>query len=53
MNFYKFNPYKANVLCEGSDVTIVSNGDVLAEAYKASEILAQKGVNLWARGILP
>lgn len=42
---YKFNPYKAVVLKEGKDLTIVSNGDVLAEALKAAEILEQKGVS--------
>lgn len=42
---YKFNPNKAVVLKEGKDVTLISNGDVLAEAYKASEILAAKGIN--------
>jgi transketolase len=41
---YKFNPYKAVKLREGSDLTIISNGDVLSEAYKASEMLAEKGV---------
>lgn len=44
-NDYKFNPYKAVVLKEGTDLTIISNGDVLAEAYKAAEILETKGVN--------
>lgn len=43
-NDYKFNPYKAVVLKEGSDLTIISNGDVLVEAYKAAEILEEKGV---------
>lgn len=42
---YKFNPNKAVVLKEGKDVTLISNGDVLAEAYKAAEILAAKGIN--------
>lgn len=42
---YKFNPYKAVKLKDGSDLTIISNGDVLAEAFKAAEILAQKGIN--------
>ena len=42
---YKFNPYKANVLKEGKDLTIISNGDVLAEAYRAAEILASKGID--------
>ncbi len=43
-NDYKFNPYKAVVLKEGTDLTIISNGDVLAEAYKAAEILETKGI---------
>lgn len=42
---YKFNPYKATVLKEGKDVTIISNGDVLAEAYKAAELLELKGIS--------
>ena len=42
---YKFNPYKANVLKEGKDLTIVTNGDVAAEAVRAAEILSQKGVD--------
>ena len=42
---YKFNPSKAAVLKEGTDVTIISNGDILSEAYRAAEILATKGIN--------
>lgn len=42
---YKFNPNKAVVLKEGNDLTIISNGDVLAEACKAADILAKKGIN--------
>ena len=42
---YKFNPYKAVILKEGCDVTIVSNGDILSETIKASEILSQQGIN--------
>jgi transketolase len=41
---YTFNPNKAVVLKEGNDVTIVSNGDILSEAYKAACILADKGI---------
>lgn len=44
-NDYKFNPYKAVVLKEGSDVTIISNGDVLAEACRVADLLSQKGVS--------
>lgn len=42
---YEFNPKKAVLLKEGSDVTIVSNGDVLSEACKAVEILLNKGIS--------
>ena len=42
---YKFNPYKANILQEGTDVTLVSNGDLLAEVCEAANLLKQKGVN--------
>ena len=42
---YEFNPYKAVILKEGSDVTIISNGDILSEVVKTAEILAQKGIN--------
>lgn len=43
---YKFNPYRAVVLQEGKDLTIVANGDILSEACKAVELLAQKGVDV-------
>ena len=42
---YKFNPDKAYVLKEGSDVTLISNGDVLAETIKAAEILAKNNIS--------
>ncbi|MBE7702614.1 MAG: transketolase family protein [Cyanobacteria bacterium SIG28] len=42
---YKFNPNKAVILKEGEDVTIVSNGDMLAEALKAVELLSEIGIN--------
>lgn len=42
---YKFNPFKAVVLKEGKDITIIANGDILAEAVKAVEILASKGID--------
>jgi len=42
---YKFDPYKAVLLKAGKDLTIVSNGDVLAEACKAAEILETKGIS--------
>ena len=42
---YKFNPYKAVVLKEGTDLTLISNGDVLAETLKAADILSTKNIN--------
>lgn len=40
---YKFDAYKANVINKGKDITFISNGDVLAEAIKAAEILENQG----------
>jgi transketolase len=42
---YEFNPHKANILKQGTNVTIVSNGDVLAEVIKAADILNTKGIS--------
>lgn len=42
---YVFNPNKAYVLKEGSDLTIISNGDILAEAVKAANMLEGQGIN--------
>ena len=39
---YKFNPHKAIVLKEGKDLTLISNGDVLAETIMAAELLMLK-----------
>ncbi len=42
---YKFTAGKACVVEDGSDVAIFANGIMLAEALKAREILAAKGVS--------
>lgn len=42
---YKFNPYKANILKEGKDLTLISNGDELAEVIKAAELLKSQGID--------
>lgn len=42
---YKFNPNKAVVLKEGTDLTLISNGDILSEVCKASDMLEEKGIN--------
>ena len=44
-NDYKFELNKAIVLSEGSDVTLITSGDILAEVIKASEILAKNGIS--------
>ena len=41
---YKFDINKAVILKEGSDVTLFTCGDILAEVTKASEILESQGV---------
>ena len=43
---YKFDPYKATVIREGKDFTVISNGETLAEVLEAAEILSQKGIEL-------
>lgn len=40
---YKFNPNKAVVLRDGKDVTIVTNGETLAEVMECADILANLG----------
>lgn len=42
---YVFNPNKAFVLKKGKDVTIISNGDILAEVCKASDMLETQGIS--------
>lgn len=41
---YKFDINKAVVLKEGSDVTLFTCGDILAEVIRASEILESQGI---------
>ena len=41
---YKFNPQKAVILEEGSDVTLISTGDILSEVVIAGELLKQRGI---------
>lgn len=42
---YKFEIGKGNVLADGSDVTIVATGIMVAEAMKAKDILATSGIS--------
>lgn len=43
---YRFDPNKAIVLRSGTDLTIVSNGDIMPEVCKAVEILEAKGISV-------
>lgn len=42
---YKFDLNKAILLKEGSDVTLLTSGDILSEVIKAGEILEEKGIS--------
>jgi transketolase len=42
---YKFELFKADVLKEGKDVTIIASGIMVQEALKASNILIQNGIH--------
>lgn len=42
---YKFNPNKALILRDGKDVTIVTNGETLAEVIECADILEKLGID--------
>lgn len=42
---YKFNPKKALVVQEGSDLTIVTNGETLIEAIECAKILSKNNIH--------
>lgn len=42
---YNFNPYKALVMQEGTDVTLITNGETLVETLDCAKILHEKGIN--------
>ena len=42
---YKFNPQKAIVIKEGTDLTIVTNGETLIEAIECAKILEEKNIS--------
>ena len=44
-NSYCFDINKANILKTGTDLTIVSNGDVLSEVCKAAQNLSDNGID--------
>ena len=37
---------KAKVLKDGSDITIIANGDVMSRAYEAADLLEEKGISV-------
>ena len=41
---YTFNPQKAYLYKEGTDVTLITNGETLAEVIDTAEILKTKGI---------
>lgn len=43
---YEFNMYKANIIREGKDFTVISNGETLAEVILAADILKEKGIDI-------
>lgn len=42
---YEFNPNKALIVQEGTDVTLITNGETLAEAIDCVEILKEQNIN--------
>lgn len=44
-NEYVFSPEHAVKICEGSDVTIVTNGETLCEVIKCAQMLKDKGIS--------
>lgn len=42
---YTFNPYKAVVMKEGKDITLISNGETLVETLDCAKMLEEKGIN--------
>jgi len=42
---YEFNPYKAVIIEEGSDITLISNGETLIEVIECAKILKAQGIN--------
>ena len=41
---YNFNPYKAVIMQEGTDVTLITNGETLVETLDCAKILHEKGI---------
>ena len=43
---YEFDLFKADVVKEGTDVTVLATGIMVKEALKASEVLKEEGINV-------
>jgi transketolase len=43
---YKFNLFTADIIKEGTDITIFATGIMVAESLKAIEVLKEKGINV-------
>ncbi len=41
---YNFNPYKAVIMKEGTDITLITNGETLVETIDCAKILEEKGI---------
>lgn len=42
---YKFNPKKAQILKEGKDVSLITNGETLVETIDCAKILSEQGID--------
>ncbi len=42
---YKFTPYKAMIMREGDDITLITNGETLVETLDCATILEEKGIS--------
>lgn len=42
---YKFNPKKAQILKEGKDVSLITNGETLVETIDCAKILLEQGID--------
>ena len=42
---YKFDPLKAHIIHAGTDITLITNGETLAEAMDCLELLKEQGIS--------
>lgn len=43
---YRYNPLKAVKIKEGKDISVITNGETLAEVIEAGDILGKKGIDI-------